>query len=74
MIGTKHSIREMIAALKRVGSLPGAEADREALVDIARILAEITVSAAAVRQKASKLHTERIAFQEADRMVKPDAG
>lgn len=58
--GTKHSPRQMIEALKRVASLPGAEADRPALLDVVRCIAEITASASQLRTKSKKLEKERL--------------
>lgn len=61
----------MIEALRRVAALPGAEAERETLLDVARVIAEITVSAAMVREKTVRLQAERDAYAIADEVVKP---
>lgn len=61
----------MIEALKRVAALPGAEAEQPALLDVIRVLAEISVAAFQVKHKANKMHVERLAFDAAAQVGKP---
>lgn len=56
--GTKHTPAEMIATLRRAGAT-ASEEDRGVLLDTARMIAELVVSASVVRNKAQKLYNER---------------
>lgn len=70
MLNKTHTPKQMIAALKRVAALPGAEQDQAVLLDVTRVIAELTVAAFQVKQKGRRLHTERLTF---DALAKSEA-
>lgn len=69
---TRYSPKQMIEAIQRVAHLPGAEADKDALLDVVRVLAELTVSKSRMKHKALAMHTERVALGITADLVKPD--